>query len=237
MYLLSLRAVVASLGIVHQAAGVWGYPSPKVALPAAGEGDYQLESRAPPAAGSIEIPMLMREGHDTWVGYRVNGFFGGGAVSDDVVRGTAYKTYESIKNKLPATGLVSVMYVPGGGWAAGSIWQGTDSGFKGFAAKAEAFWHSVPVDDQGFNPSLNGQNKWHAEAVAVAKAELEFERAMVDGLWPKGTKIYTYGRYWDNKIQKEGGKASCTDQNTQVAVSCKQWLGRLEVTIVPVPSS
>ena len=127
------------------------------------------------------------------------------------------------------------MYIPGGGWVAGTVWQGSDEGFHDFARKAQAFWHSVPVSDQDLNPELNGVHKWHAEAVAVAKAEQEFEDAMVEGLWPKGTKIYTYGKVWAQNRFEVGPKPICRDGRSQVLVSCSEWLERLQIGIVPLP--
>jgi len=75
------------------------------------------------------------------------------------VRDTAYLTYKSIEDKLPLPGLVSVIYVPGGGWAAGSIWFGSDDGFNSFASGAEAFWYGMPVSNQELDSGLNGVHK------------------------------------------------------------------------------
>tara|TARA_R110002003_G_C698276_1_gene25452 strand:+ start:780 stop:1244 length:465 start_codon:yes stop_codon:yes gene_type:complete len=153
-----------------------------------------------------------------------------------VVRDTAYLTYKAFENMLPSPALVAVIYVPGGGWAAGSVWHGSDEAFKMFARRTNVFWYSVPVESQQLDPNLNGVHKWYAEAVAAAKAETEFEAVLVDGLWPDGTKIYAYGKFWDkNKKKYEvGSKAVCRDGRSQVAISCKQWSERINIGIVPV---
>lgn len=103
------------------------------------------------------------------------------------------------------------MYVPRGGWAAGTVQQGSNEGFNDFALKAAAFQHSVPVNEQDLNLQLNRVHKWHAEAVVVAKAEQEFEDAIVEGLQLKGTKIYTYGKVWAQNRFEVGLKPICRD--------------------------
>lgn len=238
MRLLRLGPVVAWIATFSQVAGVWAYPSSSSAGFVARDDDddlYQLKSRAPPVHGSITVPLLKESNHNTWIGYRFWPGLVGATVSDQAVRDTAYQTYKEFEDKLPLPGLVSVMYVPGGGWAAGTVWQGSDEGFNDFALKAAAFWHSVPVNEQDLNPQLNGVHKWHAEAVAVAKAEQEFEDAMVEGLWPKGTKIYTYGKVWAQNRFEVGPKPICRDGRSQVLVSCSEWLERLQIGIVPLP--
>jgi hypothetical protein len=239
MRLLSLPAVIASLATIFQVAGVWAYPSPTSAVLVARDDQHhphQLESRAPPVPGSITIPLFKEAGHSTWTGNRVLAGLAGSTVADQVVRDTAYLTYNAVKKNIPSGGLVAVMYVPGGGWAAGSVWHGSDEGFHGFARNAEAFWNSVPVPDQKLDSALNGVNKWHAEAVTAAKAELEFEDAMKEGLWPSGTKIYAYGQVWDNdrRAYIDGSKAVCEDGRSQVEVACSVWLDRLQIKVVPI---
>lgn len=185
MRLLRLGPVVAWIATFSQVAGVWAYPSSSSAGFVARDDDddlYQLKSRAPPVHGSITVPLLKESNHNTWIGYRFWPGLVGATVSDQAVRDTAYQTYKEFEDKLPLPGLVSVMYVPRGGWAARTVWQGSNEGFNDFALKAAAFWHSVPVNEQDLNPQLNRVHKWHAEAVAVAKAEQEFEDAIVEGL-------------------------------------------------------
>jgi hypothetical protein len=241
MRLLGLLAVITSLTTFHHIAGVWAYPSPGSAVLEAEDNQrhpHQLESRAPPVPGSITIPLSREAGHATWTGYRVLAGLAGLSVPEQRVRDTAYLTYTAVKSSLPLGGLVAVMYVPGGGWAAGSVWRGSDGAFEDFSRKAEAFWHSVPVPDQALDPNLNGVNKWHAEAVTAAKAELEFEDAMVQGLWPGGTMIYAYGQVWDKDRggYVEGSKVVCGDGSSQVTRPCSEWLRSLNIKVVPVPN-
>jgi len=59
---------------------------------------------------------------------------------------------------------------------------------------------------------------------------------MVDGLWPQGTKIYTYGKIWNqeqNKVEV-GSKAACSNGRSQVTISCTNWLGRAQIQIVSI---
>jgi hypothetical protein len=186
--------------------GIRAHPSSSRAeLVAEADDGHWLTSRAPPVAGSLVIPLSKDSNHNTWTGYQIKPGLTGISVPDQVVRDTAYLTYQSVKDKLPSTGLVSVIYVPWGGWAAGTIWQGSDEGFESFARRAEAFWQSVTAEDQKLDRELNGVHKWHAEAVAAVKAEEKFGEAMDGGTWPAGTKIYTYGHSWENKMHKSWG--------------------------------
>ena len=227
MQLLGFIPAAAWIATIYQAIEVTAYPSyNNVQLAAEDHDHHQLESRAP-----SPISLYKREGHNTWTGYQsLPGLFGA-AVSDQAVRDMAISTYNSVKN---LNTLVSVIHVPGGGWAAGTVWLGSDEGFRQFARSADVFWNVVPVPDQQLNADLNGKSTWHAEAVAAVVVEEEFENEMVEAIWPTGTKIYTYGQFWDNGRIVVGPKPVCTDGHSQVVISCAAWLQRLGISAVAV---
>jgi hypothetical protein len=234
MGLLKLRWAVAWIITVFQVASILAYPNGTRFVIEESDSN-KLDRRARTVPGSITIDLFKEPSHPTWTGYEYRPGLVGGTVSDQAVRDTAYLTYESVKSKLPSPGLVSVIWVPGGGWAAGTAWKGSNDGFDRFAMRADVFWHSLSVPDQGIRPGSGGATQWHAEAVAVAKSELEFGDALVEGQWPGGTKIYTYGTIRENGQYDVGSKAVCTDENSQVVISCKNWLDRFKIGIVEKP--
>jgi hypothetical protein len=179
MGLLKLRWTVVWIIAVFQVASTLAYPNGAWFVTEESDSS-ELDRRAGTVPGSITIDLFKELDHATWTGYEVRPGLGGSTLSDQVVRNTAYLTYESIKSKLPSPGLVSIVYVPGGGWAAGTVWQGSNEGFDRFAARADVFWHSLSVPDQGIRPGSGGVHQWHAEAVAVAKSELEFGDSRAD---------------------------------------------------------
>jgi hypothetical protein len=148
---------------------------------------------------------------------------------NDVIQ-YAKDTYKSIESKTTGgTLLVSVMYVPGQGVAAGTIWVGERWGFEALAQRrAPAFWSSLSGVQQNLRPWAYSTHLWHAEAVAAVTAEEELGEGMVDGLWPEGTMIYTYGRVNNQEVDK----ASCRGTNSPVTVPCKEWLDRLRIGII-----
>lgn len=191
-----------------------------------------VEARAPSVAGAVVIPLYREATHNTWIGYRVQPGLFGASVSDLVVRETAQMTYNAIKDQIPwsiKTVLVAVIYVPGGGWAAGTVWQGTETAFSNYGQRSPAFWSSVPGHLQGVQNWADNTHAWHAEAVAAAKLEQEFGRLVRNGKWPDGTKLFVYGKE-DNGAPS--AKAVCVDGHSSVKVPCKEWLERLNLSVV-----
>jgi hypothetical protein len=84
-------------------------------------------------------------GLETWQGDKVYlGMFGTGLRNDEV-RAAAKQTFESLTGRLPSTLLVSVMFVPGRGLVAGTIWRAGNPYFEAPAqANAPRFWNAVP---------------------------------------------------------------------------------------------
>lgn len=239
MRLLNPLPIVAGVTAILQGVGVWAYPGPNsTGLVASGEDDYHLESRAPPVTGSTAISLESIKPGDTviaWAGYQEASGMAAVAktrVSDEAMRETAYRTWKLVDSSLQNPAIVSVIHVPGCGWAAGSVWHGTADSFEAFTRNAPIFWNSVPGEEQGLNRELNGKNQWHAEAVATAKAELEFGHLFQAGAFPEHTKIITYGRYWKNNKLITDYKPACTTSRSQVNVACEAWLDRLSIEIV-----
>lgn len=227
-----LSVSIALISAICPLSGVGAHPTPSESV--AGVVDdrflYRLEERG---ASSVNIAFLKESNHATWVGYRLlPGMFGAQIVSNDKVKEVAYELYQSIEKNLPTPGLVAAIYVPKGGWAAGTIWFGTDEAFKDFARYSESFWNAVPGDQQALKGNMNGVHMWHAEAVAVAKAESEFGDAMVDGLFPEGSKIAVYGKWWEGGTLVTGYKAPCSVTSSQVNSPCLGWLRSLRITAV-----
>jgi len=61
---------------------------------------------------------------------------------------------------LPQTLLVAVIYVPGKGFAAGTIWHGSDEYFETMAeTNAPIFWAAVPGINQAVIPGMSAGSK------------------------------------------------------------------------------
>jgi hypothetical protein len=153
-------------------------------------------------------------------------------ISDEAMQATAYATWKQVERSLGDTALVSVIHVPGCGWAAASVWYGSSDSFAGYTCNAPIFWNSVPGEDQGLIFTLSGKNQWHAEAVATAQAEIEFGHLFEQGSFPDNTKIATYGKSRINNKWETGLKPACSTGHSQVNVPCEDWLARLGITIV-----
>lgn len=225
-----LFRVIAVVAVCYLANGS-AYPTNNdVGWVEEGQNRSAIEVRAPPVPGAIVVPLYQEAGHTTWTGYQVVPGLFGASVSDEAVRETAKKTYNSIESNLPwsmKTALVAVVYVPRGGWAAGTVWHGSDTAFQNYAQSSTSFWGSV--QGQGVLAGANNEHAWHAEAVAVANAEKQFGIQIRGGDWPRGTKIFTYGK---TNGDKAGPKAICVPGHTSVAVSCGEWLDHLGIQVV-----
>lgn len=238
MLLLYLGRVVAGITAIFHVAGALAYPDLISAELVAGEEDHhQLESRA--IVGSTTIPLQSVKGNDDtvicWVGFKAASGMASITtieVSDEAIKETAYQTWKQVEGQLGDPGLIAVVYVPGGGWAAGSVWYGTKDAFQSYASNAPIFWNSVPGGDQGLNYKLNGRHEWHAEALATAQAEIEFGHLFEQGEFPKHTKIATYGKVRVGNRWETGYKAACAKGHSQVNVACEAWLDRLKIEMI-----
>jgi hypothetical protein len=207
MRLFNLSTLVSFLAVGPLTA-VCAYPTHEgPALITAGEYN-QANKRARPARPGIEIDVV-NVALNTWQGYRVHPGLFGATMDSEQIKASTRKTYADLAGRTSLrTLLVSVIYVPGKGLAAGTIWNSVPQTFETHAAQtAPNFWAAVPGPGQGLMPNARNDDMWHAEAVAVQKAEEEFGDQMIGGQWPQGTKIYTYG-----KIQggERDPKASCS---------------------------
>lgn len=138
----------------------------------------------------------------------------GTSLTDAEIQAAAKQTYESLTGRLPSTLLVSVMFVPGQGLVAGTIWRAGSQFFESSAqVNAPYFWAAVPGADQALLPYANNDNKWHSEAVAIRLAEMTFGEVLKQGSWPDGTRIATYGKVNNGH---PGPKAACSVGHTSV---------------------
>lgn len=240
MRLLSLGYVVVELTAIFHVAGAWAYRSPVSAELVAEEQDHHyLQPRAPSVPGSTIIPLKSIKENDgtviAWAGFQQASGIASGkttGVSDGAMKETAYQTWKQVERYLPDPGLISVIYVPGCGWAGGSVWYGSKASFQTYTANAPIFWNSVPGEEQGLDYKMNGKHEWHAEATATAQAELECGHLFEQGQFPENTRIVTYGKFWENQKLVTGYKPACTTGRSQVNVACEAWLDRLKIDIV-----
>lgn len=226
MRLLDSKSLTCLLAI-SQLAQVWARPALEVSALASVEDRKDIDKRAPEG---IEIPLL-RVALDTYQGYRVMPGIFKATITDTQLRATAEKTFNSIISRIAPNRdfLVSVIHIPGAGLAAGTIWKGPDEVFETLAQQnAPSFWNAVPGPSQALIPGVSATSKWHAEAVAAVKAEEEFGNKLDGNQWPRGTKIYTYGRS-RNVI---GYKPACMSGSSSVQVDCVQWLQTLEIQVI-----
>jgi hypothetical protein len=111
------------------------------------------------------------------------------------IKALVEQIYNSITGRVLSTLLVSVIFIPGVGLAAGTIWRAGNQFFEGpVMANAPRFWAAVLGYLQALLPGRLNENRWHAEAVAVRLAERTFGHRMVNGKWLAGTKIATFGK-------------------------------------------
>ncbi len=226
MQLFAFPVFTALLALKHVASS-YAYPrSEALSVVATAQHHSELDKRVL----EIVVPVSKESESDTWRGYRVMpGFFGSKLSEADVIASTK-ATYYSIAGKTTAsTLLVSVIYVPQQGLAAGTMWAGSSAQFETFAEnKAPVFWSGVGGIQQGLKPWTETKHMWHAEAVAAVTAEEEFSEGIVDGLWPEGTMIYTFGRIGNTVVDKP----SCRGTNAPVLVPCAEWLDRINIEII-----
>jgi hypothetical protein len=229
MHLLSFRLLLPLLAL-GQVAYVCAFPSTLIAKDVAVVANVQHTPELSERAPKKEVPLNKETGLATWRGYRsMPGVFNI-QLSPAELKEYAKDTFASIRSKTTDyTLLVSVIYVPGHGIAAGTIWTGTSSDFTGLASfRAPCFWASLSGVQQQLQPWANTRHMWHAEAVAAVTAEDEFRDGIFEGRWPEGTMIYTYGRV-NNVVQS---KASCSGTSSSVTVPCREWLDRLGINVI-----
>ena len=176
--------VFSLLLAIRQIANVDAFPITSVAdgISITANAPYyvELSERAP----TKEVPVRKQEGFATWRGYRALPGLFGITLSHADVKQYAIDTYNAIKNKASSsTLLVSVIYVPSHGIAAGTIWTGGDGEFADLARhRAPSFWASLSGEPQELQDWTGTRHKWHAEAVAAVTVEEEFGDSIVDGL-------------------------------------------------------
>ncbi|KAF2022341.1 hypothetical protein BU24DRAFT_405210 [Aaosphaeria arxii CBS 175.79] len=185
-------------------------------------------------AGSNAVPMK-KVASNTWAGSKsAKGLFGQPA-SDAGVRGAAKDTADQFKKDHKKPGfkvILATISIPGVGFVSGTQWKANDEDFEERASTyAPNFWAAVPGGAQQRNYGTDGA-KWHAEAVAAARAE-ELYGAIMDpetGRWPDGTKIYVYE-------YKEGSTPKpfkiCEGESTAM-IGCTTWLRNLNIDVVPM---
>lgn len=224
---LSISSIVTSLLALSQLAIVNAYPFRTTEEEQRDVHDHtKVASRA---SKGIIVP-LQRTGN-TWRGSLPYKVIFDGTVPNQQLKEAAIETYNAIKDQysVPSTLLVAVMYVPGKGFAAGTIWKNSDEYFENMAqTNAPIFWAAVPGINQAVLPNMDADSKWHAEAVAAVVAEEEFGTGISAGRWPAGTKIFTYGKV--NQIVAP--KPACSEGRSSVRRACKQWLDDLGIETV-----
>lgn len=192
--------------------------------------DGELHNRAPSPV--FVVPLQRATGHLTWTGTLSAAQVFPRPYSDAEMKKVAEDTYNTAITRVPwefsSNFLVSVIGIPGRGFAAGTVWQGDTVWFgSGWASvSAPHFWAAVPGANQALLPNMGVTSTWHAEAVAAVVAEVSFGAAIAGGRWPAGTKIATYGGL------QRAGKNSCSNGATSVWISCTDWLERLGISPV-----
>jgi hypothetical protein len=168
----TLNNLITLLAIT-QTATAFALPKHEGTTSASAE-DYNIVEKR--ANAQLTVPILSSTALETWQGTKQYlGMFGTG-LTDNEIRASAKQTYESLTGRLPATLLVSVIFVPRGGLAAGTIWRAGDQQFEATArATAPAFWEAVPGDQQQVLPNMRNEHKWHSEAVATRQAEVQYK--------------------------------------------------------------
>lgn len=149
-----------------------------------------LSKRAP------TIPMT-RVAANTWQGTMPPNVFSP-TLTDTQIKAYAKATYDYLVTQTASVVLVAVIWVPGAGLAAGTIWHGSDTDFETNYLPLATRTHAL-VAAQGYsfigNSLINPPSKWHAEIVAAQKAEVAFGSKMTGAdQWPTGTKICIYGK-------------------------------------------
>jgi hypothetical protein len=222
MRLLTLHNLISLLAIT-QIATAFALLRPENSTSTSAETYSVVEKRE---NTQLTVPIVLTA-LETWQGTTPYlGIFGTGLRNGEI-RTSAEQTYKSLTGRLPSTLLVSVIFVPGAGLAAGTILRDGNHYFEGPAmANAPMFWAAVPGNQQALLPGSLNENKWHAEAVAVRLAEMTFGTRMVNGKWPAGTKIATF-----RKVSSGNGgpKASCSEGHTSVTRPYKNWLVALNI--------
>jgi hypothetical protein len=119
--------------------------------------------------------------------------------------------------------LVAVIWVPGAGLAAGTVWHGTEHIFENNYLNLATNTRNL-VAHQGYSSFRRNlpdpPSKWHAEIVAAQKAEVAYGAKMTGAnRWPSGTKICVYGktsrdsalRFWPPCSSGSSASVPCID--------------------------
>lgn len=185
-----------------------------------------LSKRAP------AIPMT-KVAANTWQGTMPPNVFSPTLTSNQI-KEYAKATYDYLMTQTTSVVLVAVIWVPGAGLAAGTIWHGSDMQFETDYLPLARTTNSL-VAGQGYsvigNSLINPPSKWHAEIVAAQKAEAAFGSKMTGaGQWPTGTKICTYGK------TRESGNLDyyppCSSAST-ASLPCLNVIGRdLNIAVI-----
>lgn len=178
------------------------------------------------------IPMT-RVAANTWQGTMPANVFLR-TLTRDQIKAYAKATYDHLVTQTESVVLVAVIWVPGAGFAAGTIWHGSDIDFETNHLPRATRTHAL-VAAQGYshfgNSLINPPSKWHAEIVAAQIAEVAFGSKMTGAdQWPAGTMICIYGK--PSSTKGLDYYPPCSSDST-ASIPCMNVIGRdLNIDII-----